>query len=104
MLLPNYSQGNDAMQLAGKTLFVGVLGLALAAPAFAQFGYPVQGGAPVFQVNPLLQQAAVNQALVNQAVLNQAAARNAVAAHLGLGAAASLTSSPTGPAVVLPPY
>src|SRR5262245_45415845 len=92
------------MQLACKTLFAGVLGLVLAAPTYAQFGYAVQGGAPVFQVNPFLQQGPVNQALVNQAVLNQAAARNAVAAQLGLGAAASLTSTPAHGGGGLPPY
>lgn len=92
------------MQLAGKLLIAGMLSLALAAPALAQNGFQGQGRAPVFQVNPYLQQAAVNQALVNQAVLNQAAARNAVAAQLGLGAAAALSSTPAGPVPALPSY
>ena len=96
------------MLCAGKTLFAGVVGLALTSSVFAQMPNGAMARPPVFQVNPLLQQAAANQALVNQAVLDRFAAAAQLAPGGGLagvfGPAGTLTSTPIAPAIGLPSY
>lgn len=93
------------MRLAGKSLTAGLFALYLTNSALAQVPYYMgPGAAPVFQANPLLQQAAANQNLVNQAILNQTLTQQAVAARVGaipglpnyLGSA-SITSTPSTP-------
>jgi len=94
-----------------QRLIVGTFALLMIARAEAQVPYYMgAGAAPVFQVNPLLQQAAANQALVNQAVLNQTLYQQAAAQQVAqipglpnyLGG--SLTSTPLGTMGTPPSY
>jgi hypothetical protein len=87
------------MQFAGKTLFAGVMSLALAAPALAQFRMPV------FQANPAMNQMA-GQGVAAQFGVGGAfgAGAGGMAFVPGLGPAAALTSTPLAASGGLPSY